>query len=223
MLAIDGPSGSGKGTVARAVAAHLGWHLLDSGALYRLVGLAGMRAGLNADDEAGHAALAAHLPVEFGQTPDGGERIWLAGENVTALIRAETAGRRASEVAAFPAVRRALVDLQHGFRRPPGLVADGRDMGTVIFPDAALKVFLTASAAARAERRYQQLQAAGIATDRVALTEDIAARDARDAGRAVSPLVPAVDAVQIDSTALTAQDVIARVLSLIPPRLIASG
>jgi cytidylate kinase len=218
VLAIDGPSGSGKGTVARALAATLGWHLLDSGALYRLVGLAGERAGLAADDEAGHAALAATLPVTFGQTAAGEERILLAGEEVTALIRAETAGRRASEVAAFPAVRRALVDRQHAFRKPPGLVADGRDMGTVIFPDAGLKVFLTASAAARAKRRYQQLQAAGILTDLAVLTEEIAARDTRDANRAVSPLIPAPDSVQIDSTALSAQDVINEVLALVKAR-----
>ncbi len=164
VIAIDGPSGSGKGTVSRRVATLLGWHLLDSGALYRLVALAGQQARLQADDEPGHAALAVALQVHFGQAADGGEQVLMGAsrQDVTAAIRTEEAGQGASRVAAWPAVRQALLQRQRDFARPPGLVADGRDMGTVVFPLAALKVFLTASAAERARRRHKQLKDKGV-------------------------------------------------------------
>ena len=162
IIAIDGPSGSGKGTIARRVATTLGFHLLDSGALYRLVALAGLRRGLAADDEAGHAVVARTLDVEFGVDEVGEERVWLAGEVVTAEIRTEAAGGEASRVAAMPTVRAALLDRQRAFARPPGLVADGRDMGTVVFPEAPLKIYLTASPEERALRRYNQLKTLSI-------------------------------------------------------------
>jgi cytidylate kinase len=214
VLAIDGPSGSGKGTVCRRVAATLGWHLLDSGALYRLVGLAGHRAGLEPTDEPGHAAIAAGMDVRFGSTAAGEERVWLDGDDVTADIRSETAGALASRVAAFPAVRAALVERQRRFATPPGLVADGRDMGSVIFPDARLKIFLTASAEERARRRYKQLKDKGLDVSLAALSREIAERDLRDTTRAVAPLKAADDAVLLDSTSLSVDEVVARVLVL---------
>ena len=200
VLAIDGPSGSGKGTIARQVAAALGWHLLDSGALYRLLGLAAARAGVSVDDEPALAALAAGLPVRFGGTADGGEQIWLGDDEVSADIRTETSGERASAVARFPAVREALLGLQRDFRRPPGLVADGRDMGTQVFPEAGLKVFLTASPAERARRRHKQLKDKGLDVSLAALSRDIEARDRRDSERSVAPLRPADDARILDSS-----------------------
>lgn len=214
VLAIDGPSGSGKGTVCRRVATALGWHLLDSGALYRLVGLAGHRAGLAPADEAGHAAVAAGMDVRFGSTPEGDERVWLDDADVTADIRSETAGAMASRVAAFQAVRTALVDRQRRFAAAPGLVADGRDMGSVIFPDARLKIFLTASAEERARRRYKQLKDKGLDVSLAALSREIAERDLRDTTRAVAPLKATDDAVLLDSTSLGVDEVVARVLSL---------
>lgn len=214
VLAIDGPSGSGKGTVCRRVAAALGWHLLDSGALYRLVGLAGHRAGLDPADEAGHARLAAAMDVRFGSTPAGEECVWLDGDDVTAAIRSETAGGMASRVAAYQAVRATLVDRQRRFASPPGLVADGRDMGSVIFPDAGLKVFLTASADERARRRYKQLKDKGLDVSLAALSREIAERDLRDTTRAVAPLKATDDAILLDSTSLGVDEVVARVLSL---------
>jgi cytidylate kinase len=219
VIAIDGPSGSGKGTVSRRVAAALGYHLLDSGALYRLVGLAGRKAGLDPGDEAGHAALAARMAVRFATGPGGEEQVTLGGEDVTAAIRTELAGNLASKVASFPAVRTALVERQRRFAQPPGLVADGRDMGTVIFPDAALKVFLTASAEERALRRYRQLRERGLAVDLAALTAEIAERDQRDLTRAASPLAAAADAIVIDSTAISADAVVAEVTALARARL----
>jgi cytidylate kinase len=212
VIAIDGPSGSGKGTVARLVAAALGFHLLDSGALYRLVALAGQGAGI--DDEAGLAALAARMEVEFGSTAAGGESIRLDGREVADAVRLETTGALASKVAAMPAVRAALLDRQRGFVRAPGLVADGRDMGTVVFPDAPLKVFLTASAEERARRRHNQLIDKGNAASLAALSRDIAERDARDSNRAVAPLRPAPDAIVVDSTGVPVDRVVAEVLGL---------
>ena len=214
IVTIDGPSGSGKGTISRAVADRLGWHLLDSGALYRLVALAGERAGLDPADTEGHARLAAGMDVVFSIESDGDERVTLAGERVTAEIRSESAGRGASRVAAWPAVRTALMQRQRAFARPPGLVADGRDMGTVVFPHAPLKVFLTASPEARALRRYKQLKDKGSDVSLPALSREIAERDLRDSTRAVAPLKPAPDAAVIDSTDLSIGQVIDRVLAL---------
>jgi cytidylate kinase len=214
VIAIDGPSGSGKGTISRSLAGQLGWHLLDSGALYRLVALAGHQAGLDPADETAHTALAAALQVHFGQGADGGERVLLgaAGQDVTAAIRTEEAGQGASRVAAWPSVRQALLQRQRDFARPPGLVADGRDMGTVVFPRAGLKVFLTASAEERARRRYNQLKNKGVGANLAALSQEIAERDRRDSTRAVSPLVPAAEAIVIDSTHLGIEQVVDRVM-----------
>jgi CMP/dCMP kinase len=214
IVTIDGPSGSGKGTIARAVARHVGWHLLDSGALYRLVGLGGLMRGLDPQDIQAHARLAEGMDVEFGSTPEGGERIKLYGQDVTAELRSEIAGAGASRVAAWPPVRQALLERQKAFARPPGLVADGRDMGTVVFPGADLKIFLTASADERALRRYKQLKDKGSDVSLPALSREIAERDARDSTRSVSPLKPASDAQVIDSTGLTIENVVDRVLTL---------
>jgi CMP/dCMP kinase len=214
ILTIDGPSGSGKGTISRLVAESLDWHLLDSGALYRLVALAGTRAGLDPVDALGHARLALSMDVMFSVGPDGGERIALAGQNVTGEVRSEAGGQGASRVAAWPEVRTALLERQRAFAGPPGLVADGRDMGTVVFPHADLKIFLTASPAARAQRRYKQLKDKGSDVSLPALSREIAERDLRDSTRAVAPLQPAPDAATIDSTDLTIEQVVDRVLAL---------
>jgi cytidylate kinase len=215
VIAIDGPSGSGKGTISRRIAARYGWHLLDSGALYRLVAVAGRQAGLAEDDEAAHAALAGSMVVTFGQAADGGELVML-GEPpvaVTDAIRTEEAGQGASRVATWPAVRRALLQRQRDFAREPGLVADGRDMGTVVFPAAALKIFLTASPEERARRRHNQLKDKGSGASLAALSLEIAERDRRDSTRAVAPLVPAADAVTVDSTNLTIDEVVDRIMA----------
>ena len=214
VVTIDGPSGSGKGTISRAVAQIIGWYLLDSGALYRLVAFAGRDQGLDAADVDGHALLAASMQVTFGVGPDGSEQVLLAGKDVTQAIRTETAGQGASRVAAWPAVRTALLERQRAFARPPGLVADGRDMGTVVFPGASLKVYLTASAEERALRRYKQLKDKGSGVSLSALSREITERDARDSTRAVAPLVPAPDAEVIDSTGLSIEKVVGRVLEL---------
>ncbi len=213
IVTIDGPSGSGKGTISRRVAEHVGWNLLDSGALYRLVGLAGLRRNLDPDDVEGHVSAARHMQVKFGSR-DGEEQVMLDGVDVTRDIRTETAGAGASRVAAWPAVRAALLDRQRSFATPPGLVADGRDMGTVIFPEARLKVFLTASAEERAQRRHKQLIEKGSAASLAALSREIAERDLRDSTRQVAPLKPAPDAQLLDSTGLSIDAVVERVLSL---------
>jgi cytidylate kinase len=212
VIAIDGPGGSGKGTVSRRVAAQLGWQLLDSGALYRVLALEAVRLGVAASDAARLGTLAQGLDVRFTHGPDGEERILLAGRDVTEAARSEACGERASLLAVIPEVRAGLKDLQRGFRRPPGLVADGRDMGTVIFPDAGLKVFLTASAQERAQRRYNQLKGKGLAANLDALFRDICARDERDQNRSVSPLKPAPDALTLDTTGLAVEAAVAQVL-----------
>ena len=210
VLCIDGPTASGKGTVAAAVAQQLGYALLDSGALYRITALAAVQAGIDIAPahEAALADLARILPVRFA---DG--RIWLASADVTDAIRTEAMGMNASRISALPAVRAALVDLQHGFARLPGLVADGRDMGTVIFPQAPLKVFMTASAACRAERRHQQLLAKGIDANIDALRADLEARDLQDQSRKVAPLKPAQDALLLDNSGLTIDETVAQVIA----------
>ena len=216
VLTIDGPSGSGKGTIARAVADRLGWHMLDSGAIYRAVGYAAGLKDLDLSDAEAVSRCAAETRIEFRDPGDGGEtRVVIDGQDATDAIRTETAGAAASAIAALPEVRKALVDKQLAFRRPPGLVADGRDMGTVIFPDAPSKVFLTASAAERAERRYKQLKAKGLAVTLTSLLHEIELRDARDASRTVAPLRPAVDAVVIDTTGQPIPAVVAEVLAVV--------
>jgi CMP/dCMP kinase len=214
IVTIDGPSGSGKGTIARAVAVRVGWHLLDSGALYRLVALAGLKQGLTPHDVEGHTRIAGSMDVRFDVSGDGGEVVILAGEEVTSQIRSEVAGAGASRVAAWPAVRTALLDRQRAFAKPPGLVADGRDMGTVVFPGADLKIFLTASPDERALRRYKQLKDKGSDVSLPALSREITERDLRDSTRTVAPLKPAPDAEVIDSTSLTIEQVIDRVTAL---------
>ena len=200
VIAIDGPSGSGKGTIARQVAAALGWHLLDSGALYRLLAFAAVRRGVALDDAGALAGLAEKLDVRFGTGVDGEELVWLDGEPVSSELRTEEAGRGASTVAALHPVRDALLALQRGFRKAPGLVADGRDMGTHVFPEAELKVYLTASAEERARRRHKQLKDKGIDVSLAALSRDIEDRDRRDSERSVAPLRPAEDARVLDSS-----------------------
>ena len=200
VVAIDGPSGSGKGTIARRVAESLGWHLLDSGALYRLVGLDAARKRIPLDDEMALAELARNLDVQFAGDPTGDEQIALNGEDVTAAVRTEDAGTGASAVAGFQVVRDALLGRQRAFRRAPGLVADGRDMGTQVFADAAVKVFLTASPEERAKRRHKQLNDKGIDVSLAAVSRDIADRDRRDSERSVAPLRPAEDARIVDSS-----------------------
>lgn len=219
VLAIDGPSGSGKGTLAQMLARQLGWHLLDSGALYRVVGLAAEQQGASLDDEAALVAVAAHLDVRFGATAPGEPAaVVLNGRDVSGAVRSEQAGYLASRVAVFNGVRQALHDRQRAFARAPGLVADGRDMGTEVFPDAPLKIFLTASAEERAQRRYKQLMNKGESVTLAALLEDIQARDRRDRERAIAPLRPADDAIVIDSTAMDIDQVIQQVLLLLQQR-----
>jgi cytidylate kinase len=207
VITIDGPTASGKGTVAHKVADHLGFHLLDSGALYRLTALQAIRRDTSLTDEHALAKLAEHLHISFT-----GEAVFLSHENVTDAIRQEEVGNTASKIAAFPAVRQALYSLQLGFRKTPGLVADGRDMGTVIFPSAQLKVFLTASVQARAERRYKQLIAKGFSANMEDLLMDLKARDDRDTNRAIAPLVPAEGAHVLDTSQMTVDEAVSQVL-----------
>jgi cytidylate kinase len=207
VIAIDGPSASGKGTIAKRVAQALGFHYLESGALYRLVALTALRQGLQ--DEQAIAQAAERMDVVFVA-----DEILLEDQDVSSQIRHETVGNRASEIAPMPAVRQALLKRQRAFREPPGLVADGRDMATVVFPDAALKIFLTASPEIRAQRRYKQLIDKGIAANLGALSRDLAERDQRDATRAVAPLVPAPDSQVLDSSALSIEAVVDRILKL---------
>lgn len=214
IVTVDGPSGSGKGTVSRAVARFASWHRLDSGALYRLVALGGELRGLAPDDIERHADLARTMEVQFLVDGAQGERVTLDSRDVTAKLWTEVVGAGASRVAAWPQVRAALLERQRSFARPPGLVADGRDMGTVVFPGAALKIFLTASPEERARRRHKQLKDKGSDVSLAALSREIAERDARDSTRVVAPLKPAPDAHAIDSTGLAVEEVVRRVLAL---------
>lgn len=214
VITIDGPSGAGKGTLSQLVAKKLGYHLLDSGALYRLVALSAYKLNVNLQDEQAVADVASRLNVKFDVAGDT-TRILLAGENVTDAIRQETVSMNASLVAAYPKVREALLQRQKDFAQAPGLVADGRDMGTTVFPQAQFKIFLTASAEARAERRFKQLQQKGAEVDMAELISDIKARDDRDTQRATSPLKPADDALVLDSTSLTIEQVLNAILAYV--------
>ena len=221
VLAIDGPGGAGKGTVSLRVARQLGWHYLDSGALYRLVAVAAMRDGLDLDDGDALARAVAHLKIEF-RLADA-LQVRLDGADVTTAIREEPTARAASRLAVHAPLRAALLPLQRAFARPPGLVAEGRDMGTVVFPDAALKIFLTASAEQRAERRWAQLSQAGVDASLAAILDDLRRRDAQDASRAAAPLRPADDAVLVDSSSLTVEEVCARIVGHLEERGLTVG
>lgn len=218
VVTVDGPSGAGKGTLSSLLASKLGWHFLDSGAIYRVLAVATLHHDLPCDDEESIVPLATGLDVSF-ETEGEGTRIILEGEDVTDDIRTEQVGAVASKIAALPRVREALLRRQRAFQHEPGLVADGRDMGTVVFPDAVVKIFLTASAQARAERRYAQLKEKGMDVNIARLLTDIQARDERDTQRAVAPLVPAEDAVIIDSTDLDINQVFEKAIDVINSRL----
>ncbi len=223
VITLDGPSGSGKGTVGQLLAQRLGWHFLDSGALYRAVALAAHRAGCTLQDAAAVAQIARRLEVQFqahGQAP---VRVLVDGEDVSDAIREEKISRLASQVAVLPEVRQALLDKQHALRQPPGLVADGRDMGTVVFPEATLKIFVTATPETRAERRHKQLKDKGLGVNLARLAEEIRARDARDAERGASPLKPADEAHVIDTSCLTVAQVVDSILDLLRERRLGQG
>lgn len=214
VITVDGPGGAGKGTITQMLARQLGWHLLDSGALYRLTALAALRRGVSLEDVDRLVEVAAALDVAFEPTAPGEPvRVFLEGEDVTSEVRTEACGDNASQVAVIQPVRDALLQRQRDFQQAPGLVADGRDMGTVVFPDADTKVFLTASAEVRAERRYRQLKDAGVDVNIDALLEEIRARDERDMNRSAAPLRPAEDAQVIDSTGLSIEEVLDRVMA----------
>jgi cytidylate kinase len=217
VITIDGPGGAGKGTISRRLAQHLNYALLESGSLYRALALAADLEGVALHDVAGLADLAARLEVKFTVNPHGGQQVYSRDRDVTDTLRREACGEAASQLASIPAVREALLSRQRGFRRLPGLVAEGRDMGTVVFRDAKLKIFLTATLEARAYRRYKQLIEQGLSAKLDALIEQLAKRDERDGERSVAPLVPAEDAVVIDSTGLSVDEVLARVTSLTDP------
>ena len=212
VITIDGPGGAGKGTVARAIAQQLGWHLLDSGAIYRLLALASLQRGIASEDTDAICDLAKGLDIDFPVTGDFAGEVLLDGQIVTHAIREEATGARASVLAAIPAVRDALLARQKAFRQPPGLVADGRDMGTVVFADAPLKIFLTASAEERARRRYNQLMQQGVSANLADLLQELRARDERDSNRRIAPLKPAADAIRIDSTGMSVEAVIQTIM-----------
>ncbi len=219
VITIDGPSGAGKGTVSRLVADQLGWQLLDSGAIYRVLAVALLHHNIEVEEEEPLIPIAAHLDVQFEITSDGESKVILEGEDVSNSIRTEEVGALASKVAAFPRIREALLRRQRAFRVEPGLVADGRDMGTVVFTDAPVKVFLTASAEERAERRFKQLKEKGFDVKIGRLLDDIRQRDERDQNRTVAPLVPAEGALIIDSTELSIQEVVNKILSFTNEKL----
>jgi cytidylate kinase len=218
VVTIDGPSGSGKGTVSSLLAKRLGWHLLDSGALYRIVAAEALQRGIRVDDENSLAAMAATLSIRFA-----GDLVEVDGEDRSLLIRTEEVSAAASEVAVLPLVRAAILDLQRSMCQPPGLVADGRDMGTEVFPDAPLKIYLDASAEVRAERRYNQLKNKGLSVSLRALLANLQERDARDKGRAVSPLKPAPDAIVIDSTNMSIDEVLTQIHAEVHKRQLATS
>ncbi len=219
VIAVDGPSGSGKGTVGQRLAARLGWHFLDSGALYRVLALAAQQCGIALDKAEQLAVLAQTMDVAFVARGDQPVQVLLSGRDVGDALRTEAAGEGASLVAALPGVRKALLHKQHALRRPPGLVADGRDMGTTVFPDAILKVYLQASAEVRAERRYKQLKEKGFNVNLPRLLHEIRERDARDAGRTASPLKPAADAYILDTSPLGISEVVERIERWLHERL----
>jgi cytidylate kinase len=218
VITIDGPSGAGKGTIAHRLADTLNWRFLDSGALYRVVGQACVIEGVDWDDDVGVTRIARALDVSFTYAASGEVLVAYKGSDVSREIRTEEGGRGASTVAAIPSVRAALLERQREFATPPGLIADGRDMGTVVFPQAELKIFLTASASERAERRYRQLLAKGESVSLPRLLEDIEERDARDSQRSVSPLVPAEDAIVVDSSNVSIDEVFVRVMGYVIER-----
>ena len=218
VITIDGPSGAGKGTASNLLAKKLGWHFLDSGAIYRVLAVASLHHQIPADDEKGLLPLASGLDVNF-ETTENGVRVILEGEDVSDTIRTEEVGATASKIASLPSIREALLRRKRGFKQAPGLVADGRDMGTVVFPEAQVKIFLTASAQERADRRFKQLKSKGHDVNVLRLLQDIKERDERDANRTVAPLVPAKDALVIDSTNLNIQQVLERIEMFIGEKL----
>ena len=219
VVTLDGPGGAGKGTIAKLLARHLGWHLLDSGAIYRLVALAAIREGVDLSDENAVKTIACALDAEFVVSDDHSVKTLLSGQDVGSELRTEQTGAAASQIAAYTSVREALLGRQRRFAEPPGLVADGRDMGTVVFPEAPLKIYLTASLEERANRRYKQLKEQGLSANIQALLRELAERDERDANRTVAPLRPAEDAVILDCTELSIKQVFEQVKSLVQERV----